>query len=95
MLISGYLNQTARFERRDGNDEWGKPKYTPFEDIPCRKEKSIKFTILNADNRSQTQTVYYTATEVKAGDMIDGEVVTATEEWVFFGGQIVGYKAVI
>jgi hypothetical protein len=84
-MISSYLNQTVSHQARSGVDEYNQPTFSTAVDIPAKYEYSRKEVLNREGERVISESVCFTAVEVKAGDIItfDGiewPVILATPE---------------
>lgn len=94
-MLSNYLNQTCFLRRRTGTDVRGQPLYAEAVTVPCRLEE--KFQLIRKANGEVVQVnhICYLAAEVGVDDDINGCTVEAVDKWTDYGGDTVGYKAVM
>ena len=94
-MLSSYLNQTCTLRHKTGTNARGQPVMGEPAEVPCRLEK--KFQLIKKANGETVPVkhICYLTAAVMIGDSINGLKVEAVDEWTDYGGEIVGYKAVM
>lgn len=94
-LIARYLNQTAKWQAFLQSDEYGAPEFAEPKIIQCRHQVRHELYITSHGDTRVATSVYYVSEPVKAGDMIDGAIVSAVNAMVDFSGSVQGYKVIV
>ncbi len=94
MDITGFLNQTAVYERYIRTDQWGNPIYEPPITIPARvTTKSKLHREDNKTTRIDVGQILTNAVEVRLQDRMNNKELLAVENYVDFTGETIGYTA--
>lgn len=94
-MLTAYLNQSCTLRHKNGTDARGQPVFGEPLNVPCRLEE--KFQLIKKANGETVPVhhVCYLAADVSAGDSINGLTVEAVDKWTDYGGDTVGFKAVM
>jgi hypothetical protein len=94
-MLEIYLNQTAVYKAKTGNDARGQPTYSAEKTIPCRMQSKAQAVLTTTGRTVVPQHTYYTMQEIKEGDMLDGKIIKAVSTQTGLNGEILGYKGVM
>lgn len=94
-MLSTYLNQTAEYKPCTGTDGRGESIFGTPVTISCRKQAKTQNVLTATGQVLQSQHVYLLKQAVAVGDMLDGSVVMAVNDWHGLFGEVIGYKAVV
>ena len=94
-LIDVYVHQVATWQALLQSDEYGAPVFADPKLSPCRHQVRHELYITSHGDTRVATSVYYVSEPVKAGDMIDGAIVSAVNAMVDFSGSVQGYKVIV